>query len=93
MDAPFADYTACYPDAPLEPSAAHLSPATVFHAMRDFALRVSWKRELLEDLETLFWARPTRRFARRWSHQQVLRPGVCRPAHAAGDGNVHTTSR
>ena len=93
MDAPFADYTARYPDAPLEPSAAHLSPATVFHAMRDFALRVSWKRELLEDLDTLFSGKtdaPIRQAVAN-IHQQVLRGRVFVALHMhAGDGNVHT---
>ena len=93
LDAPFADYTARYPDAPLEPSAASLSPATVFHAMRDFALRVSWKRELQDNLDTLFSGKtdaPIRQ-AVQDIHQQVLRGRVFVALHMhAGDGNVHT---
>ena len=34
--------------------------------MRDFALRVSWKRELLEDLDTLFSGKTDAPIRRRW---------------------------
>ncbi len=92
LDAPFSDYTARYPHAPLE---AHAVPAgsAVFIALRDFALRVSWKRELLDDLETLFSGKTdvTIRTAVAGIHQQVLRGRVFVALHMhAGDGNVHT---
>ena len=92
LDAPFSDYTARYPHAPLE---AHAVPAgsAVFIALRDFALRVSWKRELLEDLDTLFSGKTdvTIRTAVAGIHQQVLRGRVFVALHMhAGDGNVHT---
>ena len=92
LDAPFSDYTARYPHAPLE---AHAVPvdSSVFIALRDFALRVSWKRELLEDLDTLFSGKTdvTIRTAVAGIHQQVLRGRVFVALHMhAGDGNVHT---
>jgi hypothetical protein len=52
LDAPLAQYRSLWPDAPLVD--ANASPSSVFTAMRDFQLRVSWKDELLNDLENLF---------------------------------------
>ena len=92
LDAPFSDYTSRYPHAPLEAHAVPVDSA-VFIALRDFALRVSWKRELLEDLDTLFSGKTdvTIRTAVAGIHQQVLRGRVFVALHMhAGDGNVHT---
>ncbi|MBT2866088.1 DUF3683 domain-containing protein [Chromobacterium violaceum] len=91
MDAPFHEYAARWPDAPLEDRAAR--PDTVFHALRDFALRVSWKREVLAELEQIFsgTAAAGIRAAIRELQQHVLRGRVFVALHMhAGDGNVHT---
>jgi FAD/FMN-containing dehydrogenase/Fe-S oxidoreductase len=91
LDAPFRDYTSRYPHAPIEDASAN--PDTVFIAMRDFRLRVSWKRELLEDLETLFSGKTDTPIlaAIKELHQKVLRGRVFVALHMhAGDGNVHT---
>ena len=91
LDAPFADYRALWPDAPLEDASAN--PASVFIAMRDFQLRVSWKQELLADLETLFSGKTDAPIlaAVKAIHQKVLRGRVFVALHMhAGDGNVHT---
>ncbi|OBU87689.1 DUF3683 domain-containing protein [Chromobacterium subtsugae] len=91
MDAPYPDYAARWPDAPREDSAAQ--PDTVFHALRDFVLRVSWKREVLAELEQLFsgTAAAGIRAAIGELQQHVLRGRVFVALHMhAGDGNVHT---
>lgn len=91
MDAPFHEYAGRWPDAPLEDRAAQ--PATVFHALRDFVLRVSWKREVLAELEQIFSGNAAAgiRAAIRELQQHVLRGRVFVALHMhAGDGNVHT---
>ncbi|QEL57529.1 DUF3683 domain-containing protein [Chromobacterium paludis] len=91
MDAPFHEYAGRWPDAPLEDRAAQ--PATVFHALRDFVLRVSWKREVLAELEQIFSGSAAAgiRAAIRELQQHVLRGRVFVALHMhAGDGNVHT---
>lgn len=93
LDLPFAQYTQRYPEAPLEPVTPPEPPQTVFHSLRDFLLRVSWKREVLEDLETLFAGKTDAAImqAVRTIHQRVLRGRVFVALHMhAGDGNVHT---
>ncbi|WP_047249241.1 DUF3683 domain-containing protein [Chromobacterium subtsugae] len=91
MDAPYPDYAARWPDAPREDPAAQ--PDTVFHALRDFVLRVSWKREVLAELEQLFSGSAAAgiRAAIAELQQHVLRGRVFVALHMhAGDGNVHT---
>ncbi len=91
MDAPFADYIQRWPKAPLESTSEQ--PQTVFTAMRDFALRVSWKNELLTEFETLFSGKSYSGIldALRAQQQKVLRGRVFVALHMhAGDGNVHT---
>ncbi|WP_434630851.1 DUF3683 domain-containing protein [Chromobacterium sp. CV08] len=91
IDAPFHEYAARWPDAPREDAAAR--PDTVFHALRDFALRVSWKREVLAELEQIFSGNAAAgiRTAIGELHKHVLRGRVFVALHMhAGDGNVHT---
>lgn len=91
MDAHFHEYAARWPDAPLEDAAAR--PDTVFHALRDFVLRVSWKREVLAELEQIFSGNAAAgiRAAIRELQKHVLRGRVFVALHMhAGDGNVHT---
>ena len=91
LDAPFAQYRSLWPDAPLVD--ANASPSSVFIAMRDFQLRVSWKDELLNDLENLFSGKADAPIldAVHALHQKVLRGRVFVALHMhAGDGNVHT---
>ncbi|NLR75092.1 DUF3683 domain-containing protein [Leeia aquatica] len=94
LDVAFELYRARWPDAPLErqPEADEM-PQSVFHALRDSILRVSWKQELLADLQGLFAGRtdaPVMAAVERL-HQQVLRGRVFVALHMhAGDGNVHT---
>ena len=52
LDRPFHEYRERWPHAPLEDAAA--TPASVFHALRDMVVRVSWKREMQAELEQLF---------------------------------------
>ncbi|WP_033375508.1 DUF3683 domain-containing protein [Leeia oryzae] len=95
LDSPFEAYTGKYPDAPLERALAadEDMPQSVFHSLRDFVLRVSWKRELLDDLQSLFAGRTDAPVLDGIAklHQQVLRGRVFVALHMhAGDGNVHT---
>ncbi|WP_043649147.1 DUF3683 domain-containing protein [Chitinilyticum litopenaei] len=94
LDAAFELYTTAYPDAPLEREFSQEdTPQSVFHAMRDFILRMSWKRELQAELETLFAGRTDKPIldAIAAIHQKVLKGRTWVALHMhAGDGNVHT---
>ena len=66
---------------------------TVFHALQDYTLRVSWKREVRDPLRDIFSGRTYRSLlegceaTQRW----VLKSRVFVALHMhAGDGNVHT---
>jgi FAD/FMN-containing dehydrogenase/Fe-S oxidoreductase len=90
LDASLELYRAAWPDAPLD---AKLVEGSVFTAMRDFAMRVSWKNELQPDLEAMFAGKADTPIltAIRDIHQRVLRGRVFVALHMhAGDGNVHT---
>ncbi len=66
---------------------------TVFTALRDKLIRVSWKREIRRELQALFMGReyaPVLEACDRL-HKQVLKGRVFIALHMhAGDGNVHT---
>jgi FAD/FMN-containing dehydrogenase/Fe-S oxidoreductase len=91
LDAPWDEFAARWPE-----SAAAIAghrPQTVFIALRDFQLRVSWKTELLADLESMFAGKTDAPIllALRAVHQKILRGRVFVALHMhAGDGNVHT---
>ena len=86
LDAPF------HVDAS-EPLTPHPSPLTVFTALRDKHVRVSWKREVRRELHQLFIGReytPVLEACDR-IHQEVLKSRLFIALHMhAGDGNVHT---
>ncbi|MCA1979272.1 MAG: DUF3683 domain-containing protein, partial [Thiobacillus sp.] len=66
---------------------------TVFTALRDKAVRASWKRELRRELHDLFVGREYTRILDACDriHQDVLKSRVFVALHMhAGDGNVHT---
>ncbi|MBV8660303.1 MAG: FAD/FMN-binding oxidoreductase [Burkholderiales bacterium] len=93
QDDSFELYRNSYPDAPIEPSDETDVPQSVFHAMRDFRLRVSWKRELLGELNALFSGEADApiREAIKAIHKKTLKGRVFVALHMhAGDGNVHT---
>ncbi|MBE9608970.1 DUF3683 domain-containing protein [Chitinilyticum piscinae] len=94
LDAAFELYTAAYPSAVLEKDIqGEDTPQSVFHAMRDFVLRMSWKRELQGELEQLFAGRTDKPIldAVLAIHQKVLKGRTWVALHMhAGDGNVHT---
>ncbi len=72
--------------------AAH-EQGTVFTALRDKALRVSWKRELRRELHALFVGREYTRILEACDriHKDALKSRVFVALHMhAGDGNVHT---
>ncbi len=69
------------------------SPGTVFTALRDKQLRVSWKRELRRELHQLFVGREYTRILEACDriHKEILKSRVFVALHMhAGDGNVHT---
>ena len=90
LDAPIVDYASV---SPLTPIPAHLMGETVFQALQDHTLRVSWKREIREALHQLFTGREYQTVLTKLDaiHQEILRSRVFVALHMhAGDGNVHT---
>ncbi|WP_373974997.1 DUF3683 domain-containing protein [Chitinibacter sp. SCUT-21] len=94
LDDAFELYQTAFPHMPLEKAVdANELPQSVFHALRDFVLRISYKRELLTELETLFSGRTDKPIldAIHALHQKVLKGRTWVALHMhAGDGNVHT---
>ncbi|KVW96901.1 FAD-linked oxidase [Thiobacillus denitrificans] len=81
-------------DATRPPSAeGSEAPLTVFTALRDKHIRVSWKREVRRELHQLFIGREYTRVLEACDriHKEVLKSRVFVALHMhAGDGNVHT---
>ncbi|XZG70009.1 DUF3683 domain-containing protein [Chitinibacteraceae bacterium HSL-7] len=93
LDDAFEAYLAQYPAARLERPVTDDLPQSVFLALRDFVLRISWKQELLADLENMFPSRNDKPIldAIIAIQQQVLKGRTWVALHMhAGDGNVHT---
>ena len=80
-------------DAPASSLVPDTSPLTNFEALRDKAIRVSWKLEVRRELQQIFVGReytPVLEACDRL-HQQILKGRVFVALHMhAGDGNVHT---
>ncbi len=99
MDAPLAQYHATFeesgsgtPDAAPSPGTA-AAPRTVFHALQEYALRVSWKKEVRAPLHDIFTGLHFQKVREQFDaiHKAVLRGRVFIALHMhAGDGNVHT---
>jgi FAD/FMN-containing dehydrogenase/Fe-S oxidoreductase len=92
----WADYLAKL-DAPLAADdprlPPHATPHTIFTALRDKHIRVSWKREVRRELHQLFIGREYTRVLEACDriHKEVLKSRVFIALHMhAGDGNVHT---
>ncbi|UCH49621.1 MAG: FAD/FMN-binding oxidoreductase [Betaproteobacteria bacterium] len=103
LDAPLSDYTAWLGEAGRNPPATVVAEAeqrnddqpgrSVFHALQDYSLRVSWKSEVREPVMQLFDGRAfdSLRADIDAAHQRVLKSRVFIALHMhAGDGNVHT---
>ncbi|BCL77292.1 oxidoreductase [Jeongeupia sp. HS-3] len=94
LDDAFEAYTSAFPTMPLERELeAGEAPQSVFIALRDVVLRVSYKRELLTDFEAMFSSRNDKPLldAVIAIQQQVLKGRTWVALHMhAGDGNVHT---
>ncbi|MBS1156436.1 MAG: FAD-linked oxidase [Proteobacteria bacterium] len=91
LDAGLTDYLGAFPSAPLEKTCT--DPHSVFTALRDFFLRVSWKREVLASLQDLFSGTADEPILRAVGEIQRknLKGRVFVALHMhAGDGNVHT---
>jgi FAD/FMN-containing dehydrogenase/Fe-S oxidoreductase len=81
------------PRRPVPVRTWHPLAASVFHKLQDHSVRVSWKRELKPQLETVFDGNVYRPVLERIDalHKEVLRDRVFVALHMhAGDGNVHT---
>ncbi len=77
------------PDSAMQRAAGQ----TLFHALQDHSLRVSWKEEVRSHLADIFGGRPFVKVleAIDAAHRQALRGRVFVALHMhAGDGNVHT---
>ena len=88
MDAP---YSALPPG--INTQAAGAAPESVFKALRDYAIRVSWKTEVSAPLADIFSGLLFHKVREQFDaiHQTVLRGRVFVALHMhAGDGNVHT---
>ncbi len=75
------------------PLPGELLTASVFQALQDQSLRVSWKREVRRELQRIFVGREYQSVleASDRIHREVLRARVFVALHMhAGDGNVHT---
>ena len=86
LDAPLAAYTEKF--GPAESNAP-----TVFRALQDHSLRVSWKREARLELHALFTGRGYQLVLDGCDeiHKKILKSRVFVALHMhAGDGNVHT---
>ncbi len=85
-------------DAPIEgfkfqPPEVEFKRRSVFELLQDHTLRVSWKREVRRELQTIFTGREYQPILEKCDaiHQQVLKSRVFVALHMhAGDGNVHT---
>jgi FAD/FMN-containing dehydrogenase/Fe-S oxidoreductase len=82
-------------DAPFAPPAGTQPPpsSTIFSALRDKHIRVSWKREVRRELHQLFIGREYTKVLESCDriHKAVLKSRVFVALHMhAGDGNVHT---
>jgi FAD/FMN-containing dehydrogenase/Fe-S oxidoreductase len=86
LDAPIENFKFCPPEA------RHMH-RTVFELLQDHTLRVSWKREVQRELQTIFTGREYQLILETCDaiHAKVLKSRVFVALHMhAGDGNVHT---
>ncbi|MBN3860239.1 DUF3683 domain-containing protein [Neisseriaceae bacterium PsAf] len=93
LDQPVSELLARYPDTPFEKKIDNPDEETVFTSMRDFKLRVSVKKDILEPLDAIFSSKndTTIREQLKALHHKVARSRVFVALHMhAGDGNVHT---
>jgi FAD/FMN-containing dehydrogenase/Fe-S oxidoreductase len=95
LDLPLQDAEAAFNDYGITVSELtnRAEQPTLFHRLQDHSLRVSWKRELLPQLQEIFEGDNFRQVLERFDavHKEILRGRVFVALHMhAGDGNVHT---
>jgi FAD/FMN-containing dehydrogenase/Fe-S oxidoreductase len=95
LDAPLAALSSEFQvsDFELSPATRNAQPTTVFQALQDHTLRVSWKEEVRAPLADIFSGLHFHKVREQCDaiHQAVLRGRVFIALHMhAGDGNVHT---
>ena len=90
LDAPPSSAELAIASTDLVSASAH---GSVFHALQDHTLRVSWKREVRKPLQEIFVGREYQHVLTECEkiHKAVLKSRVFVALHMhAGDGNVHT---
>ncbi len=97
LDAPIESYALRLNEAGAAADVLRLTPRasrlTVFHALQDHTVRVSWKTEVRAPLADIFGGRAFHKVLEQIDaiHKSVLRGRVFVALHMhAGDGNVHT---
>jgi len=97
LDRPLADFqqwlTQAGQDAGVAPGTSQPAPATVFAELQSYSLRVSWKKEVREQLMQIFDGRAFDPIRAEIDaiHKRVLKSRLFVALHMhAGDGNVHT---
>ncbi|HJW24830.1 MAG TPA: DUF3683 domain-containing protein [Rhodocyclaceae bacterium] len=95
LDLPLAEAEARFAELGIQagPLTNRAAEPRLFHRLQDYSVRVSWKKELLPQLETIFDGGFYRPILERIEalHKEVLRGRVFVALHMhAGDGNVHT---
>jgi Fe-S oxidoreductase len=95
LDAPLAELGSEFrvPGSESRPGTRNAKPETVFEALQDHTVRVSWKEEVRAPLADIFSGRPFHKVREGMDtvHQSVLKGRVFVALHMhAGDGNVHT---
>ena len=91
LDAPYRDYKVAFPAAAV--AIAPDESGSIFHALQDKRLCVSWKIQVREPLMQLFDGRSFDAVRRAMEdiHKRVLKSRLFVALHMhAGDGNVHT---
>lgn len=93
LDAPFSSFKFQGSSFKSIPETGNLKPETVFEALQDHTIRVSWKEELRAPLIDIFSGLHFHKVREQFDalHRAVLRGRVFVALHMhAGDGNVHT---
>jgi Fe-S oxidoreductase len=93
LDAPIGDYQAAFPAAADAFPVTDPESCSVFHALQDHRLRISWKAEVREPLMQVFDGRTFEAVRSKMEeiHKRVLKSRLFIALHMhAGDGNVHT---
>lgn len=93
LDCSLAHLKQMYPQIMQDTEKQYPNDGTIFTAMRDFQLRISIKRDLLEPLASIFSSKNQSAILEKinYLHREVVRSRIFVALHMhAGDGNIHT---